>query len=400
MRKYLLILVILSATGCNDGGKTQTEDKPLTEKNLSQAIPVEMSHAQTFQVHQRHHYKIVDLSAPLVSWGGAAEGEDHKARLVLVPKDATVPQLTGDLQGATVIRTPVERIAVNYAFLEAILGVLGIKDKLVAVGGVKSYDDDIRAKARNGALAQIGYGWHMPPMIDPLVHAEPDVLFMVMGSMEHAPHMHRIGDLGIPVVPVFFEAETSYMGPVDYVRLVGMMTGTEARADAFVAMVEARVAYLKGLVAEQPKKKVLSSWYGGSERWMVTVRNADNALLEDAGGINPLAEPDDIRIDDFVRVGSETLLANATDIDCWIIRDSHSQPFDDVKFLKNFKAWQQGCLFASDGSSKPEADAFDIYATGIIRPDLILQDMIQMLHPGLIDEPFVFVQPDQLTPRS
>lgn len=398
MKKYFLVLVIVVMTACQD--QAQTDNKLQSSASISNATPIEMSHARTFQVYQRDHYKIVDLSAPLVTWGGAAEGEDHKARLVLVPKDTQLPQLTGDLAGATVIRTPVERIAVNYAFLEAILGVLEIKDKLVAVGGVKSYDDDIRAKARNGTLAKIGYGWHMPPMIDPLVHAEPDVLFMVMGSMEHAPHMHRISDLGIPVIPVFFEAETSYMGPVDYVRLVGMMTGAEAQADEFVSMVEARVNYLKNLVADQPSKQVLSSWYGGSERWMVTVRNADNALLEDAGGINPLAEPDDIRIDDFVRVGSETLLARATDIDCWIIRDSHSQPFEDVKFLKNFKAWREGCLFASDGSSKPEADAFDIYATGIIRPDLILQDMIQMLHPGLIDEPYVFVQPDQQTPRS
>lgn len=403
MIRLIIIPLVFFLQSCSEHEppeKTLSNNNPGISSQPEGAKEIPMSHTETFRVFERENYKIVDLKAPLVSWGGSAQGSDQTSRIVLVPHGQKTPPMQGELKDAILVRTPVKRIAVNYGFLEAIVLELGIEDKLVAVGGVKSYDDSIRTKAREDKLAKIGYGWHSPPSIDPLVGSQPDVLFMVMGNLEHTQHMNRINRLGIPVVPIFFEAETHYMGPVDYVRLLGMMTGTEDRAENFVRKVENNVAELKSLVANVPKKKVLSSWYGGNDRWMVTVRNADNALLTDAGGINPLAQSDNIRIDDFVKVGSEFLLEHARDIDCWIIRDSHSQPFTDIKYLSNFKAWRHNCLFAADGSSKPKADAYDIYATGVIRPDLILRDMLQMLHPHLIKAPYTFVQPDTKTPRQ
>ncbi|MEM9233636.1 MAG: ABC transporter substrate-binding protein, partial [Pseudomonadota bacterium] len=364
MRKILVPLLLLTAVACGGEDTTTTPAQAPAISAPEGATSVPMAYTETFQVFERDGYRIVDLKAPVVSWGGEAQGADQTARIVLVPKEIEPPALTGDLKDAVIVRTPVERIAVNYGFLEAIVTALGVNDRLVAVGGVKNYNDDIRARAKSGELAQVGYGWHMPPMIDPLLNSEPDVFLMVLGDLGHAEHYERIKDLGVPAVPVFFEAEMTYMGPVDYVHLIGMMTGREEAAEDFVSMVAGNVNELKALVADAPKKKVLGSWYSGNGRWMVTVRNADNSLLEDAGGINPLAQPDDIRQDDFVRLGTEVLLEEARDIDCWVIRDTHSMPFDDVSILQNFKAWREGCLFAGDGMAKPDADAFDIYETG------------------------------------
>ncbi len=394
----MLAAALLCVAACSNDGVVSKGD--IVESDVPKdATPLVIDHAETFKAYERDGYRIIDLRAPLVSWGGAAQGDDRTARIVLVPRTQEPPPLTGDLADAVVVRTPVERIAVNYGFLEAISTALGIEDRLVAVGGVKNYNDDIRERARSGELAQVGYGWHSPPNIDPLIASEPDVFLMVMGDLGHAEHYERIKDLGLPVVPIFFEAELTYMGPVDYVRLIGMMAGKEDEADEFVTMVADNVAALKALVADRPRRKVLSSWYGGSGRWMVTVRNADGAFLRDAGGINVLAEPDDVRIDDFVRVGTEVLLDKGRDIDCWIIRDTHSVAFNDTSVLQHFKAWREGCLFAGDGMSKPEADAFDVYERGLIRPDLILGDMVRMLHPDVRDEPFVYYRPDTQTVR-
>ena len=393
MSRIVVAVWLLAVAGC-DGQPVSSASGGPQNGSPADAQLIAMEFAETFQVFERDGYRIVDLRAPLVSWGGSAQGSDQVARVVLVPRSQEPPALTGDLEGAVLIRTPVERIAVNYGFLEAVVTAVGIEDRLVAVGGVKNYNDGIRARAKSGELAQLGYGWHSPPNIDPLLESDPDVLLMVLGDLGHAEHYERIKSLGVPVVPIFFEAETSYMGPVDYVKLIGMMSGREAEADAFVAMVAENVRELKSLVAERPARTVLSSWYSGSGRWMVIARNADNALLEDAGGINPLAETDDVRLDDFVRLGTEVLLDKARDVDCWVIRDTHSVAFDDVSVLENFKAWQEGCLFAGDGMTKPDADAFDIYETGIIRPDLILRDFAKMLHPDISDAPFLYYRPD------
>ncbi len=360
----------------------------------SDAIPVQMEYAETFQVYEKDGYRIVDLSAPVVSWGGSAQGADQAARIVLVPKTMEPPPLVDDLAGSVLVRTPVERVATNYGFLEAILIALGIEDRLVAVGGVKSYDDGVRARTRSGEIAQLGYGWHSPPSIDPLLNSEPDVFLMVLGDLGHAEHYERIKSLGVPVVPIFFEAENHYMGPVDYVRLIGMMTGKEQEASSFVSMVAENVVELKRLASEFTPKQVVYTWFMGSGRWGAVVRNADNAFLEDAGGINPLSLADDVRLDDFVPVSTELLLEEASNVDCWIWRDTHSVAFGDTSVLQNFKAWRNGCLFSGDGMAKPAADAYDIYGRGLIRPDIILGDMVRMLHPESRDEPFVYFLPD------
>lgn len=287
------------------------------------------------------------------------------------------------------------RIASNTGYHEAITKVLGINDRLVAVGGVKSYDDDLRSRVRAGDVRQIGYGWHSPPELDALIASKPDVLLMSMGDMKNVGAKPRIEKLGIPVVPIFLDNEADYMGRVDYVRLIGMLAGKEREADAFAEMVAKNVDTLKAKAAAQPTRSVFSAWFAGGDRWMPTIRNADAKLLRDANGSNPFEESDDPRKDAFNRVSTEELIARGKDADCWIIRDSHSAPFSDVSTLRRFKAYRDGCLFAVNGMTKLNADAYDYYEMAVIRPDLVLGDLARMLHPALRDQPFLYIRPDR-----
>lgn len=396
MRAGLPLLLALLGTAC--GGNEPGVPAASAGGARQAGVAVPMAHARTFRVSDHGHYRVVDMRASIITWGGDAKGPEQSVRLLLVPRDAEMPALTGDLAEATVVRTPVQRVAVNLAPFEAMLRVLGAEERLVAVGGAKSWDDALRAKVLAGEVAQIGYGWHLPPQLDALVAARPDVLLMSMGDLGHTQHLDRIRALGIPVVPVFLDAETDYLGKVDYLRLVGMLTGREAEADAYVAMVEDNVERLKRAAAAQPPKTVIAAWFAGGDRWMATVRNGDGQLLRDANGINLLAEPDSPTRDAYVRIGTETLLARGRDAACWIARDSHSNPFGERAVLAQFRAYREGCMFAADGMTKPAADAFDLYETAVLRPDLVLGDMVRMLHPPLRDAPFLYIQPDRRLP--
>jgi len=366
---------------------------------VADAAEVPMNAAETFRVFERDGYRIVDIRAAIIAWGGEAVGQEQFQRLVLVPRDIEPPELAGDLAGATMIRTPVMRIASNTGFHEAITKVLGINDRLVAVGGVKSYDDALRARVLRGEVRQIGYGWHSPPQLDALVAARPDVLLMTIGDLANAGAKPRIEALGIPVVPIFLDNEPDYMGRVDYVRLVGMLTGREAEAEAHVALVTRNVEQLKARAAQRPTRTVISAWYAGGDRWKPTVRNADAKLLRDANGRNLFELPDDRSKDAFTEISTEELIARGAQADCWIMRDSHSAPFTDIATLRRFKAYREGCLFAADGMQKPQADAFDYYEMAVIRPDWVLRDLAAMLHPDMRDEAFRYIRPDGQVPR-
>ncbi len=357
--------------------------------------PLETPFAETFSVVERDGYRIVDIEASVVTWGGSAGGPPQRVRLVLVPRGQEPPPLTGDLAGASLIRTPVQRIAVNDHPHEAMLRAIGVEDRIVAVGGHNSYDDDLRRMARAGEIQQIGYGWHMPPTLDALVAARPDVLIARMADLTHTQHIERVESLGIPVVPTFIDAEPHYMGRVAWVLLMGLLTGKEAEADAFVEMVANEVDRLKSLAGDQPRRSMLWAWYrGGGNRWAVTQRNADAALIRDANAELVLGAEDDPELDTFSDLSTERLLRDATGADCWMIRDPLSPRFDDRDVLARFKAFREDCVFWEPGRRHPAADTWEVWEMGEIRPDWRLGDIVKMLHPQLRDGEWRYLAPE------
>jgi iron complex transport system substrate-binding protein len=375
----VLLLSLAAPAGCGRSGGEAGEPSA-----GMRSVP--MAHARTFRLYERDGIRIVDIEASIVAWGGTAGGPPQRARLLLVPRDAAVPPLTGDLAGATVIRTPVMRLAVNDQPHEAMVRALGIADRLVAVGGDRSYDDGIRQRVRKGEIQQVGYGWHQPPTLDALVSVRPEAFLARMADLTHTQHLERVKALGIPVVPVFLDAEPHYMGRVDWVRLVGMLTGREREADAFVAQVTTAVERLKQAAAGQPRRTLLWAWYAASSgRWSVTQRNGDAAMIRDANAELVLQAPDDPHLDSFSVLSTEQLLRDATHADCWMLRDPLSQRFTRTDVLQRFKAYREQCVFWQPGMKNPAADAWEIWEMGYIRPDFLLADIIKMVHPALRD---------------
>ncbi|MYG74703.1 MAG: ABC transporter substrate-binding protein [Acidobacteria bacterium] len=385
--RLALFVVLLGLAACGPGAPA--DPGPLEGEAL------ETPWTKTFSAVERDGYRIVDIEASVITWGGTAGGPLQRARLVLVPRGQEPPPLTGDLAGATLIRTPVQRIAVNDQPHEGMLRVLGVEDRIVAVGGHNSYDDGLRQKARSGEIQQIGYGWHMPPTLDALVAARPDVLVARMADLTHTQHLERVEALGIPFVPTFVDAEPHYMGRVAWVLLMGLLTGKEAEAEAFVAQVAREVDRLKALAAEQPRRSVLWAWYrSAGNRWAVTQRNAEAALIRDANAELVLGAEDDPELDTFSDLSTERLLRDATDADCWMIRDPLSSVFDDQAVLQRFKAVQDGCVFWEPGKRHPTADSWELWEIGTIRPDWHLADIIKMVHPELRDGEWRYLAPE------
>ena len=382
-----VFVLLLGLAACGSG--VPDDPGPLEGEAL------EVPWTKTFRVVERNGYRVVDIEASLVAWGGPASGPPQRARLLLVPRGQEPPPLTGDLAGVTLIRTPVQRIAVNDQPHEAMLRALGVRDRIVAVGGHNSYDDDLRQKARSGEIQQIGYGWHMPPTLDALVAARPDVLIQRMADLTHTQHIERVEALGIPVVPTFVSVEPHYMGRVAWVLLMGLLTGKEAEAEAFVAQVAREVDRLKALAAEQPRRSVLWSWYqSAGNRWGVTQRNADAALIRDANAELVLGAADDPQRDTYSELSTEQLLRDATGADCWMIREPLAAVFDDRAVLSRFKAYQDGCVYWAPGKRNPAADAWEMWEMGYIRPDWLLGDIAKMLHPELRDGEMRYLAPE------
>lgn len=378
------------ATGLVLSGCERTETvAQLATPAVGQSIP--LRHAQYLTLERRDGLVVARLKGPM-----ANERRTHQAKattIVLAPADGPAPELGGDLRGATVIRTPVRRIATNAASDEAFLGQLGVKDRLVAVGGLASYDDDVRRKAKAGDIGQVGYNWHSPPNLDVLLATRPDVFLMRLSDPAHTPLLERAQALGLTVLPTLAEEEQTYLARAEWILLHGILTGTEARAQQIFADVEARVAALKAQVAKRPKVNVLWAYPNGADRWVATVRGAEASYITDAGGINLMARPEDPDQYSAETVSTEAILPFSDQAEVWLIGDIHAVPPRNPAIERGFRAWRQQRLFGNTGRTVAEENAYDWYQTALVRPDWVLADFVKALHPDLVDEPFRFLKP-------
>jgi ABC-type Fe3+-hydroxamate transport system substrate-binding protein len=398
----LCAVLVFAVAGC-DRGAADNRPSAAASSPLQQgvwpsvaaasAVPKQTTtHARHFRLIEGAGYQVLEMQA-------APGGNTDKARAerrfvaVLVPRSAPLPALPETLRDAVVVRTPVERFAVTTSGDERMLTELGLAQRLVAVGGTKSYDDRIRERVLRKDLAQVGYSWHSPPNLDVLLASKPDVFLLRLWSLELATSLERANRLGVPTLPILMDAEPTALARAEWIKVFGALAGELPAAQARFAEIEAAYRQWQQRAAAEPPKAALWAYFDGAQRWVVTVRGPEAGLLRDAGARVVLGEPDALGADDVRKVGTETLLTVADQPDCWIAGDIHARQLPDERTLAAFKAYRQGCFFGNFGRSKPQWDAFDWYETGVVRPDLVLRDLVKMLHPTLVTEPFEFLQP-------
>lgn len=385
-RSFLVAAGASALASCSDGRGSRSEGE------AAAGSPIALRHARYLKLARHDGYTVARLRAPVADQSGG-QVQEQEAVLVLVPRDGPEPNLPAGLRGATMIRTPVTRIAANASSDEAFLGQLGVKNRLVAVGGRVSYDDDVRRGVIEGRIGQIGYNWHAPPNLDVLLAARPDVFLMRLSDLAHTPVLDRARRLGLIVAPTFAEDEPTYLGRAEWIRFHGLLTGREAEAERLFGEIEARIDALKIAAASRPTVPSLWAYPAGGDRWVATVRGAEQAWLADAGGRNLLLRSEDPRKWSSETLATEQVLPVAGKAEVWIVGDLHAAPPRSTAVEGVSPAFQAGRLFANTGRSNLSANAYDWYQTAFVRPDWVLADFVKALHPDLVREPFRFLKP-------
>lgn len=384
-----LLLIGAAGFGLAGCGSDVGEGSP---RAATAGAEIPMRHARYLKLERHEGFTVARLRAPVGDQSGG-QSQEQSAVIVLAPAAGPEPRLDGDLRGATVVRTPVRRIAANASSDEAFLGQLDVKDRLVAVGGRVSYDDEVRLGVLKGRIGQIGYNWHAPPNLDVLLAARPDVFLMRLSDLSHTPALDRARALGVTVVPTFAEDEPTYLGRAEWVRLHGLLTGREAEAERLFADIEAKVVSLKAAAAAKEAVPMLWVYPNGGDRWIATVRGAEQAFVADAGGRNLLLRPDDERKYSSETLSTEQILPVAPQAEVWIIGDIHAAPPRSTIVEAASPAFAAGRLFSNAGRTNAEADAYDWYQTALVRPDWVLADFVKAIHPTLVPEPFRYLRP-------
>ena len=346
----------------------------------------EVTYAENFAVTYHGNYKVVVVDEPFV--GGLPQ------TYVLVQCGTPSPDLSGALAGATVIQTPVSSIFSASTTHNPMLDALDAVDRVTGVSSLAyATTQSILDAGAAGALVEFATTGAVDAEI--VIDAAPE-LFITGGGDD--PAYDVLVAAGIPVVADAEWLEPTALGRAEWIKFIALFLNEEALAEDVFDMVEG--SYLSAIAAvvdiedaDRPFVLAGSSFQGifyasGGRSYVAQSIAAAGGryVFADDTGTSSIAFPD-----------LEIVLDAAADAAVWINSSTSYRTLADVAAeeprLAAIPAAESGEIWNYDRITTPSGGVA-FFELGVLRPDLVVRDLIEILHPGTLpDHEFVFYRP-------
>jgi iron complex transport system substrate-binding protein len=335
---------------------------------------VTVDDAVNFGVEYHRSYKVVSVR-------GAQAGSTGE-RYVLVQCGTPAPKLGGELAAAPVMSVP---IASLYSASTTHLPLLVDLDRLDVLTGVAQIrnltGDEILARAQSGRVREFAPA----SVIDAeLVVSERPGLFMT-GSTAGGT-LTALRSAGIPVVANNEWLEATALARAEWLKYLALFLNEERAAQRLYGGVKARYKSASAhatAVADDRKPSVMTGRGTRGDFVIAGGRSYVAALIADAGGRYVWA---DNRAPGPVTIDLETQIRRAADADIWINGGGWRTLGDMVKDeprYGEFKAYRTGQVWVYERRAT-SSGGNDYWSRSVSHPDLVLADLVQIFHPGLV----------------
>lgn len=322
----------------------------------------EISDATNFTIAYHGSYQILTVTQP---HPGATP-----LSYVLVRCGAPAPELTGELAGAQQITIPATSIYSGATTHLALIAELGQAEAITGVANPAAViDQQIRRRIDAGAV--VGYAPGGQLNVETVIGADPDVL--VSGGLDE-PGYPKLREAGIAVVADAEWLEPTPLGRAEWVKVFAALTGTERDAARVYAAIRGRYrATAETVSATTPVTVLVGTMHSGS--WfMPTGGGYAGRLISDAGGSYPWLADDGA---ESRQLNFESVYAHAGDTPLWLVTDewetvgnavAQDNRYAELAAVRTGQVWS---------ATKP------YWELGVARPDLMLGDLVAILHPQL-----------------
>ena len=290
-----------------------------------------------------------------------------------------------------VIETPVRTVYSGSTTQLPWFTELGVLSALTGAANTAMISDaQVRARVSDGKITEYASGATID--VERVLAAHPDVLLTDGTENTAYPVLRRAG---IPVVAVADWLEADPLAIAEWIKLLGILTDTSARAHEVFGSVAARYHQLTEQARGVAPTEIL---YGADFQGTWTVPGAASSsgrLIRDAGGTWPwVSSPGN-----SVQLSFEDVVEKARNIPIWLVADNQWTTIADVLRVdpryRSLAAVNSGQVWNANLAMGPTGGN-DFYELGSSRPDLVLADTVAILHPELLpNHTFVFYR--QLT---
>ena len=271
------------------------------------------------------------------------------------------------------VRQPLRRIICMSSTNVACLSAIGADTLVAAVSGA-----GYLAKLPYEGVPDIGYEAALD--YEKILEIKPDLLVAYVVSGAEPQYITKLRSLGVPVLVLHDHLENHPLARAEYVRLFGALTGRLEQADSVFDFVKERYEILADSVKDNSRVKVLlnipyaDAWYiPGAENYMSQlVRDAAGEVLGAEAGASKSRV---ISLEDAYK-----LSRNA---DIWL-NPGHCRTRSQLaavhQLFPSFGPLANGLPIYNNTLRTTPEGGNDFWESGAVRPDLILEDLIQVFH--------------------
>ncbi len=315
------------------------------------------------------------LLRTLNPWQGA---ENQRSELIIRRNNEPLPaHFSGQ-----VLEGDAQRIVCLSSSYIALFEAIGAIESVVGVSGIDFITNPYIAQHRD-RIVDIGFDHNLN--YEQLVGLDPDVV-LLYGVSEASDIEVKLRELHIPYLYMGEYLEQSPLGKAEWMVFAAELLGKRAVGEACFAPIPTRYEALRSLAAtaQHHPKVMLNTPYRDS--WfMPSVENYAVRLLADAGGEYLYPENTSSR---SVVIDLEEAFLRCSEADFWLNLGSlHSLEELRRQFPRfaEVRCVEQGHCYNNNRRST-QAGGNDFWESGVVQPDVVLRDLIHILHPELLPD--------------
>ncbi len=278
------------------------------------------------------------------------------------------------------IKIPVKKVAsLSTTHLPAI-DLLGELKTVAAFSNLKfAFNEEIKKSEKAGEVFELG----SPPSSERLLALKPDVIFSYATTDPKVEGLGSLISLKLPLVFISEFREKHPLARAEWIKVFGVIYNKLDLAKKKFREIEAKYNEVTEVALQtRPKKRVLIGELSKGV-WKAPGGASDLiTLITDAGG-EYLWSND--KSESTININVEKVLVDSAVAEVWL---PHNMSLTKSDLLKNelYKKLNitENISIYNNVSRLTESGGNDYWETALMRPDLLIQDLLKVFHPILI----------------
>ena len=378
-----IIFVAVLVIACNIAPNSPTISSPSNKECIQNfnsntdyfSEKASIDYVTGFSVEYHNNYKIVTVKNP---WRDAKTSFQY----ALVQCGTPAPQEFKKTQENQVITVPINTVASLSTTHLPHLGKLGVVDKLVGISDYKTVNTpEVVEKIKAGKIAELG---NNNLNVERLLELNPDLITTFGTGNPQTDNHGKLLEAGLKVAINAEYMETSPLGRAEWLKFTALFFNREEIAEKEFSKIAKKYQDIAEVVKSIKKRPKVFTGFNFKGVWYTPgCKSYAAKYLADAGA-------------DYLCAGNssgstplsfEDVFERAAKADYWLNVSQSWQTLNDVitedSRYGDFQAVKKGNVY-NNNARLNENGGNDYWETGISNPDIVLADLIKIIHPELL----------------